>query len=154
MNRVAKPASSPARHVKLSFYAFLTCSKANEAAAKAYEAAERVPKNVSESHSSCLEIKLSLAFPPCRPHTWPMGYSPPLALVLVFVPVYPEPLLFTCFCCNFVQLLIDGKWVPAASGETFPNLDPRTGETICHVAEAGKEDVDRAVAAAKKVSTL
>lgn len=35
-------------------------------------------------------------------------------------------------------------------GKTFPTLDPRTGEVIAHVAEAEAEDVNRAVAAARK----
>ncbi|KAJ1388256.1 Aldehyde/histidinol dehydrogenase, partial [Sesbania bispinosa] len=48
------------------------------------------------------------------------------------------------------QLLIDGKFVDVASGKTFPTLDPRTGEVIAHVAEGHAEDVDRAVAAARK----
>ncbi|KAL5079271.1 hypothetical protein RYX36_007692 [Vicia faba] len=47
-------------------------------------------------------------------------------------------------------LLIDGKFVDAASGKTFPSLDPRTGEVIAHVAEGHSEDIDRAVAAARK----
>jgi len=37
-----------------------------------------------------------------------------------------------------------------SSGKTFPTLDPRTGEVIAHVAEGHSEDVDRAVAAARK----
>ena len=48
------------------------------------------------------------------------------------------------------KLFIDGKWVDAASGATEDTLDPRTGEVICSVAKAGAEDVDRAVAAARK----
>ncbi|KAL2349392.1 hypothetical protein Fmac_003392 [Flemingia macrophylla] len=48
------------------------------------------------------------------------------------------------------QLLIDGKFVDAASGKTFPTLDPRTGNVISRVAEGDHEDVDRAVAAARK----
>ncbi|KAK1388031.1 Aldehyde dehydrogenase2 [Heracleum sosnowskyi] len=35
-------------------------------------------------------------------------------------------------------------------GKTFPTLDPRTAEVIAHVAEAESEDVNRAVAAARK----
>ena len=35
-------------------------------------------------------------------------------------------------------------------GKTFPTLDPRTGEVIAHVAEGDAEDVNRAVAAARK----
>ncbi|KAK1376545.1 Delta l-pyrroline-5-carboxylate synthetase [Heracleum sosnowskyi] len=48
------------------------------------------------------------------------------------------------------QLLIDGQFVDAVSGSTFPAMDPRTGDVIAHVAEGDKEDVDRAVAAARK----
>lgn len=48
------------------------------------------------------------------------------------------------------QLLINGKFVDAASGKTFPTLDPRTGEVIARVAEGDAEDVDRAVIAARK----
>ncbi|KAJ6334332.1 hypothetical protein OIU78_011261 [Salix suchowensis] len=48
------------------------------------------------------------------------------------------------------QLLINGQFVDAASGKTFPTLDPRTGEVIAHVAEGDVEDVNRAVSAARK----
>uniref|UniRef100_A0A2N9GPU4 aldehyde dehydrogenase (NAD(+)) n=2 Tax=Fagus sylvatica TaxID=28930 RepID=A0A2N9GPU4_FAGSY len=51
---------------------------------------------------------------------------------------------------NHTQLLIDGQFVNAASGKTFPTLDPRTGEVIAHVAEGDAEDINRAVAAARK----
>ncbi|OMP10141.1 hypothetical protein COLO4_04781 [Corchorus olitorius] len=37
-----------------------------------------------------------------------------------------------------------------ALGKTFPTYDPRTGEEIAHVAEGDAEDIDRAVAAARK----
>src|SRR5579871_4092219 len=47
------------------------------------------------------------------------------------------------------KLLIDGKWVNAASGKTFETLNPSTGEVIAHVAEADKADVDKAVDAAR-----
>jgi len=46
-------------------------------------------------------------------------------------------------------MLINGKWVNAASGKTFPTYNPSTGEVLAHVAEGDKEDVDRAVAAAR-----
>ena len=39
------------------------------------------------------------------------------------------------------KLLIDGKWVNAASGKTFETINPATGEVIAHVAEADKADV-------------
>jgi aldehyde dehydrogenase (NAD+) len=48
------------------------------------------------------------------------------------------------------KLLIDGKWVNAASGKTFETLNPSTGEVIAHVAEADKADVDKAVDAARR----
>jgi len=48
------------------------------------------------------------------------------------------------------KLLIDGKWVNAASGKVFPVYDPATGTILAQVAEAEKEDVDRAVAAARR----
>lgn len=48
------------------------------------------------------------------------------------------------------QLLIDGKFVDAASGKTFPTFDPRTGDTIANVAEGDAEDVNRAVRSARK----
>jgi aldehyde dehydrogenase (NAD+) len=47
-------------------------------------------------------------------------------------------------------MLIDGKWVDSASGKTFETLNPATGEIIAQVAEGDKEDVDRAVKAARK----
>ena len=48
------------------------------------------------------------------------------------------------------KLLIDGKWVNAASGKTFDTINPATGEVIAHVAEADKADVDKAVEAARR----
>ena len=48
------------------------------------------------------------------------------------------------------QLLIDGKWGPAASGRTIPVLNPATEEQIGTVAHAGTEDLDRSLAAARK----
>jgi phenylacetaldehyde dehydrogenase len=48
------------------------------------------------------------------------------------------------------KMLIDGQWVDAASGKTFPVYNPATGEVMAHVAEGDKEDIDRAVRAARK----
>lgn len=45
------------------------------------------------------------------------------------------------------RLLIGGEWLPA--GETFPTVNPATGETITDVAAASESDVDNAVAAAR-----
>ncbi|KAJ8753585.1 hypothetical protein K2173_022826 [Erythroxylum novogranatense] len=51
---------------------------------------------------------------------------------------------------NYTQHLINGKWVDSASGKTFPAYDPRTEQVIAHVAEGDAEDINRAVAAARK----
>ena len=48
------------------------------------------------------------------------------------------------------KLLIGGERLEAASGETFETLDPATGRAIAAVAQAGPEDVDRAVRAARE----
>ena len=44
---------------------------------------------------------------------------------------------------------MNGAFVPSASGRRFSTVNPATGETIAEVAEAGAEDLDRAVAAAR-----
>ncbi|WP_033288782.1 aldehyde dehydrogenase family protein [Amycolatopsis jejuensis] len=54
------------------------------------------------------------------------------------------------FVSGPLELLIGGRWVPAASGRTFPTYDPATGEKIAEVAHGEAEDVNRAVAAARK----
>lgn len=48
------------------------------------------------------------------------------------------------------QLFIDGEFTDALSGETLPTLNPHDNSVIAEVAMAGREDVDRAVAAAQK----
>src|SRR6266550_3700729 len=48
------------------------------------------------------------------------------------------------------KLFIGGRWVEAASGKTFETIDPATGEVLARVAEGAAEDIDRAVAAARK----
>ena len=47
------------------------------------------------------------------------------------------------------QLLIGGRWVPAASGETFDTFNPADGSLLAQLARGGAVDVDRAVAAAR-----
>src|SRR6478672_2614920 len=51
---------------------------------------------------------------------------------------------------SFKQMLIDGKWVDAASGKHFESRNPATGELLATVAEGDAEDISRAVAAARK----
>jgi len=48
------------------------------------------------------------------------------------------------------KLFIGGRWVESVSAKTFETLDPATGDVLARVAEANAEDVDRAVAAARK----
>ena len=48
------------------------------------------------------------------------------------------------------RLFIDGRWEEAASGKTFDTLNPSTGEVLAAVAEGDREDIDRAVAAARR----
>ena len=48
------------------------------------------------------------------------------------------------------RLLIDGQWVDSASGKTFATINPATEEVIAQVAEGDREDIDRAVRAARQ----
>ncbi len=51
---------------------------------------------------------------------------------------------------KFTQCFIDGHWVSAASGKTFPTVDPATEEVIAEIAEGDQADVDAAVKAARR----
>src|SRR5258708_34449772 len=51
---------------------------------------------------------------------------------------------------SYKKMLIDGKWVDAASGKTFETHNPATGELLATVAEGDAEDINRAVAAARR----
>ena len=48
------------------------------------------------------------------------------------------------------KLLMDGKWVNARSGKTFPTINPSTERELATVAEADGADVDEAVRAARR----
>jgi aldehyde dehydrogenase (NAD+) len=48
------------------------------------------------------------------------------------------------------RLYIDGELVPAASEKTYDNISPATEEVIGQAADAGPEDMDRAIAAARR----
>jgi betaine-aldehyde dehydrogenase len=48
-----------------------------------------------------------------------------------------------------LQMVIDGQPVPAASGETFDVVSPVDGRVVARAPRGGKEDVDRAVDAAR-----
>ena len=47
-------------------------------------------------------------------------------------------------------LFIDGEFVEAADGKVFKTVSPATEEVLSEIAQAGAEDVDRAVKAARK----
>src|ERR1700723_2717069 len=55
----------------------------------------------------------------------------------------------SAFVTSKKKLLINGKWVDAASGKTFATYNPATGEVLANVAAGDKEDVNRAVKAAR-----
>ena len=48
------------------------------------------------------------------------------------------------------KMLINGQWVDAKSGKTFPVYNPAIGEVVAQVAEGDKADIDLAVRAARK----
>jgi len=48
------------------------------------------------------------------------------------------------------QLFINGQWQEAAEGRTLAVFNPATGKEIGRVAQAGKADLDKALAAAQK----
>jgi len=47
------------------------------------------------------------------------------------------------------RMFINNQFVPSASGKTFPTYNPATGEIMAQVAEGDREDIDRAVKAAR-----
>ena len=48
------------------------------------------------------------------------------------------------------QGYVDGAWVGADSGETFPVVDPATGETLADVPRMGTTETRRAIEAAHR----
>ena len=44
---------------------------------------------------------------------------------------------------------IDGEFVPAECGETFPTFNPSNGQVVGHLAQCDEEDIDKAVRAAQ-----
>jgi succinate-semialdehyde dehydrogenase/glutarate-semialdehyde dehydrogenase len=49
-----------------------------------------------------------------------------------------------------VSLFIDGEWTAGTSGKSEPIINPATGKVLARLAHAGKDDLDRALAAADK----
>jgi len=48
------------------------------------------------------------------------------------------------------QAYVDGSWIDADSGETFPVVNPATGETLAEVPRVGGEETHRALTAAER----
>jgi 1-pyrroline dehydrogenase len=48
------------------------------------------------------------------------------------------------------QMLIGGGWADSSRGETEPDINPATGESVATIQVGTREDADRAVAAAQK----
>ncbi|XP_077492864.1 aldehyde dehydrogenase, mitochondrial-like [Amblyomma americanum] len=55
---------------------------------------------------------------------------------------------------KFVKIFINNEFVNSASGRTFPTYNPATGEKISDIQEGDKEDVERAVKAARAAFAL
>jgi aldehyde dehydrogenase (NAD+) len=55
---------------------------------------------------------------------------------------------------NAEKFYIDGKWVEPLSKERLPVINPATEEPVATIALGNREDVDRAVAAARKAFTV
>ena len=53
------------------------------------------------------------------------------------------------FLSSTRKMLIDGKWVDAISGTTFPTFNPATGEVMSQIPDGQKEDINLAVKAAR-----
>src|SRR5580692_5060397 len=49
-----------------------------------------------------------------------------------------------------LRMLIDGKLVEATSGQVFDNINPATEEVLGQVADAGHDDMEEAIAAARR----
>ena len=54
------------------------------------------------------------------------------------------------FIRNPDKLFIGGEWVAPLSGDSIEIVNPNSEEVVARVAEAGPDDMDRAVAAARE----
>jgi len=76
----------------------------------------------------------------------PRNFTGVLRAQQALLSTVPEPARNPDVHCN--KIFINNEWHDAASGKTFPTVNPATGEIITHVAEGDKADVDKAVKAA------
>ncbi|EPY73928.1 retinal dehydrogenase 1 [Camelus ferus] len=63
-------------------------------------------------------------------------------------PEIPAPLTNLKF--QYTKIFINNEWHNSVSGKKFPVLNPATEEKLCEVEEGDKEDVDKAVKAARQ----
>jgi succinate-semialdehyde dehydrogenase/glutarate-semialdehyde dehydrogenase len=49
-----------------------------------------------------------------------------------------------------VSLYVNGEWIPARNGQTFPVTNPSTGEVVARVPNAGREETNQAIQAAQE----
>lgn len=66
--------------------------------------------------------------------------------------IRPKPL--TDFKVRDFKMLIDGKWVASAEGKTIERVAPGHGVVVSRYQAAGKADVERAIASARKAFDL
>nr|XP_033780449.1 retinal dehydrogenase 1 [Geotrypetes seraphini] len=68
------------------------------------------------------------------------------------VPTLPEPI--KNLEIKYTKIFINNEWHNSSSGKKFPVLNPATEEKICDIEEGDKEDVDKAVKAARAAFQL
>lgn len=105
-------------------------------------AARRISSLLSRSFATSSASSLFLS--PRKSSSWGRCLSRYSTAAAIEDPIIPS------VDVKYTQLLINGQFVDAASGKTFPTYDPRTGDVIAQVAEGEAEDINRAVAAARK----
>ncbi|XP_044121824.1 retinal dehydrogenase 1 isoform X1 [Neovison vison] len=64
------------------------------------------------------------------------------------MPDLPVPL--TNLTYKYTKIFINNEWHNSVSGKKFPVFNPATEEKLCEVEEGDKEDIDKAVKAARK----
>src|SRR5450631_2622101 len=146
----------PGRRSAISHHSwnFLEMPQIDEAAILAPYAARLVlcgsiPCSSSEEFGEApeaLHVGLASAINPCGGFTVNASINP-AASVIAAQPL-PSAAVSKFFAMK-PRLFINGEWVEARSGKTVQVFDPATGRQIGLVADAGPEDVDRAVAAAR-----
>jgi aminomuconate-semialdehyde/2-hydroxymuconate-6-semialdehyde dehydrogenase len=62
----------------------------------------------------------------------------------------PVPEFLTKWLSRWKRLYIDGAWRDGTSGETFPTINPATGEELSEICVAVKPDVELAVQGARR----